>query len=143
AAGGSNMVVKRRAFDQGLRFRESLGLGTELAWFEEHYLFFTMIRDGARVAYVPDAVIRHHNPEIFAEHQTEREGGIYRYSAAYLTMLLFEEPGFRARTMRYALRGFVSEELPWRERPSPSRLKMLAAGYRGPLLYLRSRRSKR
>ena len=58
-SGGSNMVVKRRAFDQGLRFRETLGLGADLGGFEEHYFFFTMIKSGARVAYVPDAVVRH------------------------------------------------------------------------------------
>ena len=53
------MVVKRRAFDHGLRFRETLGLGADLGGFEEHYLFFTMIKGGARVAYVPGAVVRH------------------------------------------------------------------------------------
>jgi cellulose synthase/poly-beta-1,6-N-acetylglucosamine synthase-like glycosyltransferase len=143
AAGGSNMVLKRTVFESGLRFNESLGLGTDLGWFEEHYLFFTIIRNGARVAYVPGAIVRHRNPEIFTEHQARRAARLYRYSGAYLMMLLVEEPEFRRRTVRYAVRGFTGEELPWRERPSPNRLKMLAAGARGGLLYLRSRLARR
>lgn len=143
AAGGSNMVIKRRVFDEGVRFRETLGLGSDLAWFEEHYLLFNIIRDGGRVVYVPSAVVRHRNPVILTEHQRSRATDIYRYSAAYLTMLFVEEPEFRSKTIRYAFGGLRSEDLPWRDRPQPSRLKMLAAGYRGPLLYLRSRRSRR
>jgi glycosyltransferase involved in cell wall biosynthesis len=139
APGGSNMVVKRRAFENGLRFRETLGSGADLQWFEEHYLFFMMIKGGSRVAYVPDAVVRHEDPgpsELPESHRTARA---YRYRAAYLTMLLVEEPEFRLRTIRYLVQTLSQEQLPWRDRPPPSRLRMLAAGFRGPLLYLRSR----
>jgi glycosyltransferase involved in cell wall biosynthesis len=132
AAGGSNMVLKRRAFANGLRFRETLGSGVDLGGFEEHYLFFTMIKGGARVAYVPGAVVRHSEAEVS-----------YRYNAAYLTMLLVEEPEFRRRTLRYAVQAFRRQQIPSRQTPPASRLKMLATGYRGPLLYLRSRLASR
>jgi glycosyltransferase involved in cell wall biosynthesis len=137
-SGGSNMVVKRQVFEDGLRFRETLGLGTHLGGFEEHYLFFAMIRDGARIAYVPSAVVRHGdaNPSGAGGDWTARA---HRYNAAYLTMLLVEEPKYRRRTARYIAQSFRRQPLPWRQESPPSRLKMLVNGYRGPLLYLRSR----
>ena len=146
-AGGSNMVLKRRAFEHGLRFRETLGLGADLGGFEEHYLFFTMIKSGSRVAYVPGAVVRHRGVELSADPETHRTARAHCYSAAYLTMLLVEEPEFRPRTLRYIVRVLRRGRNPWRP-PSPnghraSGLNMLAAGYRGPLLYLRSRLTKR
>ena len=47
---GVNMVFKRRAFDQGLRFRETLGRGADITGGEEHYIFFTIIKTGGRIA---------------------------------------------------------------------------------------------
>jgi glycosyltransferase involved in cell wall biosynthesis len=155
-AGGSNMVVKRRAFEHGLWFRETLGLGADLAAFEEHYLFFKMIEGGARVAYVPAAIVRHGPPGVPAENESPHTALTYRYNAAYLTMLLVEEPAFRSRTVRYAVQACRREALPWphvdgfrRERPTgrdrhlSSRLKMIAAACRGALLYLRGHLGKR
>ena len=143
ASGGSNMVVKREAFSRGLRFRETLGLGTDLAGFEEHHLLFTIIKGGGRVAYVPDAVVRHGDPKLLTEAENGRSARVYRYNAAYLTMLLVEEPEFRYRTVRYAIQGFLGRRVLWRHRPRPSRLKMLAAGSGGPFVYLRSRLARR
>jgi glycosyltransferase involved in cell wall biosynthesis len=143
APGGSNIAVKRQAFEGGLRFNESLGLGTDLAGFEEHYFLFTLVKTGARVAYVPGAVIRHPDPELLTESHGAVGRRAYRITAAYLTMLLVEEPEFRSRTMRYAVRGFRRKPVPWRDSAAPSRLAMLAAGPRGSLLYLRSRLTRR
>jgi glycosyltransferase involved in cell wall biosynthesis len=141
---GSNMVLKRRAFENGLHFRETLGLGTNLGGFEDHYLFFTMIKGGARVAYVPAAVVRHEDPELSAEPERRRVERGHRYTAAYLTMLLVEEPGFRRRTLRYIIRTIRGQPpVPWRSEPPPNPLKVLADGYRGPLLYLRNALDRR
>jgi glycosyltransferase involved in cell wall biosynthesis len=137
-SGGSNMVLKRQAFENGLRFRESLGLGTHLGGFEEHYLFFAMIRDGARIAYVPRAVVRHGDANPLGA-GGDWSAHAHRHNAAYLTMLLVEEPKYRRRTARYIAKSFRRQPLPWRREPPPSRLKMLVDGYRGPLLYLRGR----
>ena len=143
ASGSSNMVVKREAFDAGLRFNEALGAGTDIAGFEEHHLLFSLIRSGARVAYLPAAIVRHRDPEHLAEAQGGSAGHVYRYNAAYLTMLLVEEPEFRFRTLRYAIRAFLRKPLPWRHSLPSNRLTALRAGSRGTLLYLRSRLSRR
>jgi glycosyltransferase involved in cell wall biosynthesis len=143
AAGGSNMVVKRQTFDDGLRFNEALGVGSDMASFEEHHFLFTLLRRGGRVAYVPGAVVRHRNPEPLVEAQSGISGRAYRYNAAYLTMLLVEEPGFRSRTLRYVARRFFRDELPWRHGSPPSRPKALLASCGGPLQYVRSRLARR
>ena len=113
------------------------------AGFEEHHILFTILKEGARVAYVPGAVVRHDDPELLAGSESGRSTRIYRYNAAYLTMLLVEEPEFRSRTLRYAVGGFLGRELPWRHRPEPSRLTMLTASARGTFVYLRSRLASR
>ncbi len=74
-------------------------------------------QDGARIAYVPDAVVRHGRPDPSggpASRRTARD--VSRARAAYLTMLLVEEPEFRRRTVRYMLQGFRGQRLPWRPR---------------------------
>jgi O-antigen biosynthesis protein len=139
---GANMVFKRQAFEGGVRFRETLGLGSDLGGFEEYYLWFKMIASGARIAYVPGAVIEH-GPELATEPATSRIARDHRRVAAYLAMLLLEEPGYRARTMRYILQLIGGKRLPWRPGNPPSRRMMLAAGYRGTLGYLRSRMARR
>jgi glycosyltransferase involved in cell wall biosynthesis len=140
---GSNMVVKRQAFEHGLRFRETLGLGASIGGGEENQVFFTLIKGGARIAYVPDALVRHHDPELSAASEKLRISRALSYRAAYVTMLLVEEPEYRRRTMRRLVRGFRRQRHPWRQTPPPSRLLLLTAAYRGPLLYIRSRLGNR
>src|SRR5262249_33321153 len=130
--------------DHGLRFREVLGRGTELDWGEEAYLFFTLLGKGGRIAYVPGAVVRHEDLS-----SRDRERFIVharRHSAAYLTMLLVEQPDFRGRTARYPARVTSKQRPPCRPAGDPrpaSRLKLAVAGCRGPLIYLRSRMGRR
>jgi glycosyltransferase involved in cell wall biosynthesis len=139
---GSNMVFKRQAFEDGVRFRETLGLGTPLGGFEEYYLFFTMIRGGAQVAYIPDAVVRHADSELPPELERPRITRNRRFTAAYLTLLLVEEPAVRRRTARYILQTLRRQrQVPWRNTAPSSPLRVLTDGYRGPLLYYRSRLS--
>jgi glycosyltransferase involved in cell wall biosynthesis len=135
---GANMVVKRQPFDRGLRFREILGLGADLGGFEEYYLFFEMIKSRARVAYIPEAIVWH-GPDPFPEDASSRVAGAHRRSAAYVTMLLVEEPEFRSRTMRYIGGLLRRQRLPWRTGRAPGRFDLLAHGYRGVFVYLRSR----
>jgi glycosyltransferase involved in cell wall biosynthesis len=135
---GANMVIKRRAFADGWRFREILGLGADLGGFEEYYLFFKLIGSGARIAYVPDAVVRH-GPDSSGEPRAQRIASAHLRSAAYLTMLLVEEPEYRRQLARYVAQMLRGHRLPWRPEEPPSRLKLLAAGCRGPFFYLRNR----
>jgi cellulose synthase/poly-beta-1,6-N-acetylglucosamine synthase-like glycosyltransferase len=135
---GTNMVLKRRAFERGARFSETLGSGAGLQGFEEYNFFFHMIRDGARVAYVPSALVRH-GPD-FAAREPARAR---RLSAAYLTKLLVEEPEFRGRTLRYIGTVLRRERFPWRYGPGPSRLRVLTDGLLGQVEYLRGRLTRR
>jgi O-antigen biosynthesis protein len=138
---GGNMVVRRSAFEDGFRFSERLGRGTLLEAGEESYLFFSLIRAGHSVAYVPEAVVRHEGPPQ-PDQRAYELAGTRRYGA-YLAMLLVEEPDFRRRTFRYALEALRRPPRPWRRVDTAartiSRPRALAAGAEGPWLYLRSR----
>jgi cellulose synthase/poly-beta-1,6-N-acetylglucosamine synthase-like glycosyltransferase len=140
---GGNMMVKRHAFDGGIRFKETLGLGAPIEGSEDFYLFFLLIKGGGRVAYVPSAVVRHRSASRAPRGTPRSDKNAYRVSSAYLTMLLIEEGGFRRRTAGYIANVLQGRANPWRPPNStndrPSRFAMLAAAARGPILYLRSR----
>src|SRR5688500_14470416 len=59
---GGNMVFRRALFEGGFRFRESLGAGSPLDGGEELYGFFSILRSGGAIEYVPDAIVRHDGP---------------------------------------------------------------------------------
>lgn len=142
---GGNMVFRRDAFDHGFRFCERLGRGAGLNGGEESYAFFSLIRDGNSIAYVPDAVVYHEAVAPAQQRARELEGA--RRYAAYLCMLLAEEPEFRLRTMRYVVDALRRPPKPWRRidprvrAVSHARILLAAAG--GPLQYLKSRRAAR
>lgn len=138
---GGNMVIRRSAFEGGFRFCERFGRGTLLDGGEESFLFFSLLRAGHSVSYVPEAIVRHDAPP-HAERRAYELAGTRRYGA-YLVMLLVEEPDFRRRTVRYLLEALRRPPRPWR-RVDPmtrtiSRPRALAAAAEGPWLYLRSR----
>ena len=130
---------QRRAFADGWQFREILELGADLGGFEEYYLFFKLVGGSQPGSpYVPDAVVRH-GPDSSGEPRSQRIASAHRRSAAYLTMLLVEEPDYRHQLGRYVVQMLRGRRLPWRSEDPPSRLKLLAAGCRGPFFYLRNR----
>jgi glycosyltransferase involved in cell wall biosynthesis len=137
---GGNMAFRRQLFTDGFRFRESLGAGTPLGVAEEAYALFTIIREGHTVAYAPDAVVRHDEPQS-AEERDARESAYRRGLAAYLFLLFVEEPEFRRRTARYVLDALRHSPRAWRadQATGRSRLRLLTAACAGPALYLRSR----
>ena len=140
---GGNMVFKHELFDAGFGFRESLGAGAPLGAAEELNAFFRIIRDGHRVAYVPEAIVRHDEPNNQGSRRAQEIDGARRYSA-YLSMLLVEEPEFRGRTSRHILEALGRPPRPWRRTDATAReagrLRILAAACGGPLLYLRAKR---
>jgi glycosyltransferase involved in cell wall biosynthesis len=144
---GANLVFRRKLFTQGWGFREWLGHEATVMS-EDHYAIFALVRDGHAVAYLPDAVVYHDPPTSLAELET-RKRKTARGAAAYMTMLLVEEPGYRLLTMRYALQSLRGRPRPWREaRPAAEpllpRVELVRAVAGGPWQYLRARfRSKR
>jgi cellulose synthase/poly-beta-1,6-N-acetylglucosamine synthase-like glycosyltransferase len=111
---GVNMAFRRTLFDSGWGFRESLGLGPAAAILgEEHYAFFTLVRGGHTVAYLPEAVVHHDYPATPTELRRLR-ARILRGGVAYMTMLLVEEPEYRRDTLRYLREAARGTRRSWR-----------------------------
>jgi cellulose synthase/poly-beta-1,6-N-acetylglucosamine synthase-like glycosyltransferase len=141
---GTNMAFRRGLFDWGWGFRESLGPVVGIPG-EEHYAFFTIVRAGHAIAYVPEAIVHHTFPATLAELR-RRQTWILRGSVAYLTMLLVEEPEHRRDTVRYLLEAARGTRRSWRpeaENPFAGRLQLLAALATGIPLYAKSRLTER
>jgi glycosyltransferase involved in cell wall biosynthesis len=135
---GGNMAFRRDLFAQGFRFRETLGHGTRIDGCEELYAFFTLLRDGHSIAYVPEAVVRH-------PRQSDERAGVRRH-AAYISLLLAEEPDFRTQVLRHVARGARREPPAWRSGWSRglrlSAPKRALAAAAGAVDYLRMRLSR-
>jgi O-antigen biosynthesis protein len=137
---GVNMAFRRELFESGWGFRESLGLGAGILG-EEHYAFFTIIRAGHAVAYLPDAIVRHDYPPTEAALRRLRFR-ILQGGAAYMLMLLVEEPEFRWVTLHYMWQAARGTRRPWRRGESSerlgNRLQLLVAASGGLPLFLRA-----
>jgi hypothetical protein len=142
---GPNMAFRRALFDAGWGFRESLGPGGGIPG-EEHYAFFTIIRGGHTIAYVPAAVVHHHYPATIAALR-RRQFRILQGAAAYMVMLLVEEPEFRWNTLRYMAQAIRGTRRLWRrggaDAQFATRLQLLAAACTGLALYVRTRVASR
>jgi glycosyltransferase involved in cell wall biosynthesis len=138
---GPNMAFRRALFEADWGFRESLGLGAQLPGNEEHYAFFTLIRDGHAIAYLPDAIVRHDYPATM-DALRRRRSRILRSGVAYTAMLLIEEPQFRSNTFRYMREAMQGTRRTWRrgraEQRFVTRLQLFAAACAGLPLYLRT-----
>jgi hypothetical protein len=137
---GGNMAFRRALFETGWGFRESLGPGAGIPG-EEHYAFFTLIRDGNTIAYLPDAIVHHDHPAAMGALR-RRRSRILRGTVAYMTMLLVEEPEFRRDTLRYMWEAARGTRRAWRRgdvsQRLGNRLQLLAAVSAGVPLYLRT-----
>jgi glycosyltransferase involved in cell wall biosynthesis len=138
---GPNMAFRRLLFEAGWGFRESLGLGGAGILGEEHYAFFVIIRAGHAVAYLPDAIVRHDYPPTAAALR-RRRFRILQGGAAYMLMLLVEEPEFRRDTLRYMWEAARGTRRAWRRgdvsKRLGNRLQLLVAASTGVPLYIRS-----
>jgi glycosyltransferase involved in cell wall biosynthesis len=137
---GSNMVFRRELFEAGWGFRESMGPGAGIPG-EEHYAFFTLIRAGHAIAYLPDAIVRHESATTTAARR-RRRFRVVRGSSAYMLMLLIEEPEFRRNTLRYMWEGARGTRRTWRrsdaDEPLTNRLELFIAAAAGIPLCLRT-----
>ena len=100
---GGNMAFRRAVFETWPGFRESFGLGATLPGGEENYAFFELIRSGHAVAYEPDAIVTHPYPDTFPALRS-RQRLLLGQALAYGAILFAEEPEYRGRVVRYALR---------------------------------------
>ena len=142
---GTNMAFRSLLFRRGWGFHEALGLGEhDRPLGEEHYAFFTLLKEGQTIAYVPDAVVYHEPLASMSELRLKRRR-LARASAAYLVLLFVEEPRFRIRTLRYAWTALLRRPRPWRRASTDggflSRRELAAAALAAPGLYLRNRRA--
>jgi glycosyltransferase involved in cell wall biosynthesis len=138
---GANIALRRTLFEGGWGFRETLGLGAGIPG-EEHYAFFSILRAGHAIAYVPDAIVYHEYPRTPSA-LARRRSRILRGGVAYMAMLLVEEPDFRRHTLRYMWEAARGTRRAWR-RGEPSerfgnRLQLLSAVLAGVPLYVRAR----
>jgi hypothetical protein len=141
----SNLALRRTLFEAGWGFPESLGPGGGVPG-EEHYAFFTIIRAGHAMAYLPDAIVHHPYPATIAALR-RRRFWILQGAAAYMVMLLVEEPEYRRDTLRYMAQSIRGVRRPWRRGHADARLatrlQLLAAACTGPPLYVRTRLATR
>ena len=140
---GANLAIRRSTYDWWRGFDERLGRGGVLSTCEENLAFCDLVAAGWRVAYTPDAVVRH--PFAADMHSLRRRYVQERtMHVAYMTLLWFERPRYRRELLAYvstAQRG----RRPWRP-PMASSVPRLASRWRlllaylsGPLVYARTR----
>jgi len=140
---GANMAFRHQSLEAWSGFRESLGRGTPMQGGEEHNAFFELVRRGYRVAYTPQAIVKHRYPHTLPSIRRNH----FRYLAgatAYATLLIVEEPGFRQRTLRYVFGAMLGRKRAWRSNEGPRARVALPGVLRllaylcGPALYLLS-----
>jgi glycosyltransferase involved in cell wall biosynthesis len=138
---GPNMAFRRSLFERGWGFRADLGPADGLPG-EEHFAFYSLIRAGHVIAYVPESVVEHDVPPTMAA-LDERRRRIARGAAAYLMMLIVEEPGCRRGALRFAWTALRGKRRSWRPTPAQQplvpRRELAAVAVAGPVLYLRWR----
>jgi cellulose synthase/poly-beta-1,6-N-acetylglucosamine synthase-like glycosyltransferase len=110
---GCNMAVRRAAFEIWPGFHERTGRGTPVYGGDEQHAFFSLVSRGYRVAYTPDAVVRHPFPPTMDELRMRYLRDLTA-STAYFTMMLVEEKGHRRSTLRYLWEALRGTERTWR-----------------------------
>jgi O-antigen biosynthesis protein len=139
---GGNMAFRRSAFEVWPGFDVRLGRGAIMEEGEEHYAFFSLVEQGYRAVYTPDAVVGHPTPQT-AEAIRAAKLRALRAASAGMVMLFFEQPRYRVRLVRYILSGLRGKRRIWRnasETPQArvvSRSEVAAALLSGIALYLK------
>jgi O-antigen biosynthesis protein len=140
---GANMAFRRDSLEVWPGFRESLGRGTPMQGGEEHNAFFELVKGGYRVAYTPQATVKHRYPHTLPSIRRNH----FRYLAgatAYATLLVVEEPGYRRQTLRYMIEAMLGRKRAWRLNEGRRATVVLPGALRflaylcGPPLYLLS-----
>ncbi len=103
---GNTMAFRRSVLTSSVRFDERLGRGRLLESGDEHVAFMSLISDGYRVAYAPEAVVRHPIPAEPALRSAKRFRDL-RSSVAYILFLWLQFPGHRVDLARYLRRALL------------------------------------
>jgi O-antigen biosynthesis protein len=143
---GTGFVVRKRALKDAGGFCVELGRGTLLDGSEEHHAFSNIIRAGFVGLYVPDAILNHLPSTNTPEKATGRILKDTSNLFAYITKLLVEEPSWRMELLRYLFRKRDQNRRPLQLRnlkKTVPRWRLWLAMLSGPIVYLRSRRSRR
>jgi cellulose synthase/poly-beta-1,6-N-acetylglucosamine synthase-like glycosyltransferase len=110
---GCNMAIRRAAFEVWPGFHERIGRGTRVHGGDEHHAFFSLVSLGFRVAYTPDAIVRHPFPPTMESLRSRYLKDITA-STAYITMMLVEGSGHRRSTLRYLWEALRGTKRTWR-----------------------------
>jgi glycosyltransferase involved in cell wall biosynthesis len=110
---GTNMALRRTAFNSWPGFDTRLGRGRPIDGGEEQYAFASLIDRGFRVVYTPAAVVRHPYGRTEAD-QRQRLLKDYAVSAAYLLFLFVEQPRYRHAIARHLYRLLLGIPQGWR-----------------------------
>ena len=138
---GPNVAVRRAAFDVWRGFDERLGTGCLITGSDEHNAFFKLVQRGFRVVSTPDAIVFH---DASGSRTTSEKRSLQaiRDGAAYLLLLVIEEPGHRWRALRYGLEAVVGKRRTWRPTggagPRPGLVGRLTALLRAPSVAIRT-----
>ena len=143
---GANLAIRRSAFQLWGGFDQRLGLGTPVPGYEEQHAFLQLIDLGFRLVYSPEACVIHRSPERSAEELRRRGLRRMQASAAYLTLLLVEEPQHRREVLQYLRRKLTATRSNTRDGAAGLDIPLLRrflARLQGPWLYFKSRSQSR
>lgn len=137
-----NLAIRRSVFQSWSGFDERIGVGTSLPGNEEQRAFLDLIDLGFRLVYAPAARVCHPLVEKTKEELRLRSLLRIKASAAYLTLLMVEEPRHRKEVLAYVMRklGGRFHHRQAQNGVSTPVLPRLWARLQGPGIYLRSRR---
>jgi cellulose synthase/poly-beta-1,6-N-acetylglucosamine synthase-like glycosyltransferase len=145
---GCNMAFRRDFLESCAMFPEDLGAGSPIGG-DEFYMFVQVLRHGYRLQYTPSAVVTHYFEKDIAN-QKQRTMQLYAGSSAFATKLLIEEKGIRMALLKWGLAAACRRLNRFRARKKfssePQELlsstEKMAAYFRGPWVYWKSRRAK-
>lgn len=139
---GNTMAFRRSVLTSSVRFDERIGRGRLIESGDEHVAFMSLISDGYRVTYAPDAVVRHPMPAEPSLRSAKRVRDL-RSSVAYILFLWLQFPGHRGDLARF-LRRALLKRVPGFGAAAPaaaglSRFQVLAALCGGVRIYWKAR----
>jgi glycosyltransferase involved in cell wall biosynthesis len=136
-----NLALRRSVFEQWKGFDERIGVGTPVRGHEEQRAFLDLIELGFRLVYEPMAQVRH-PLQLKSPEELQRRSLIrMQATAAYVTLLMVEEPQHRHEVLSYIWNKlWKSNGTRTASGTAPAfRLRGLLARLQGPGLYFRSR----
>jgi glycosyltransferase involved in cell wall biosynthesis len=108
--GDGNFALRRNVFGLLPGFDESLGRGGTIGSGEEHYAFFTILKLGFCIAYVPEAIVFHPRPTVTGGYRRQ----LVTEAIAYGSFLAWRHPSYSWRVATYFAGGLFGRRRSWR-----------------------------